>query len=323
MKNFLPSLKEIINRDVPMANESQNIGDVVSMLKKSSKSLKAIDYIYITDKNERLAGLISIEDVFAYPKSTPLKKIMQTKIISAPSDCGVEELAHFALRHDLKAVPIVDSGKLVGVVSPKKLIFILNKSLSKDILHFAGIHRSHLQYENSLEVPLQKSVIHRMPWLIVGLIGIIMVAAFIGVFENTLEKNIILAFFIPAIVYVSSALGTQHQTLFTRDLAIIGKELKFKKYFLKQTSIAILMAMLIFGIMFLAIYLFWGQPYIAFVISLATFISIILTSITSLMITAALQKLGSDPALGGGPFATIISDATSIIIYFLVANLLL
>ena len=321
--DFSRGLKKYIETHIPLIREDKRVKDVFLMLKKESRLLEAFDYVYVIDKKDNLVGVLSFKDIFNNSENTPVEKIMRTALIKASLKMDAEEIVHLALRSDLKSIPIVESGKLLGVIPSKKIISILNKSLREDILHFAGIHKSHLEYENSFTVPFVKSINHRLPWLILGLIGIVFIAMFIEAFEKTLQKYIILAFFIPAIVFISDALGTQHQTLFVRDLAIMGKELNLKKYFLKQTAIAFVIAIIIGIIMFLGISLLWKQPFTAFVISLATFISLIFTSFTALIIIVLIKKIGLDPALGSGPLATIISDATSIIIYFATATILL
>src|SRR3989344_8117298 len=123
------------------------------------------------------------------------------------------KMANLALKHGLKAIPIVEKNKLIGVVLTNRILSIINRSLHKNILYFAGIHKDHLNFEDTSRVPLTLSLLHRTPWLVIGLIGVIFIAFFINRFEDILNKHLILAFFIPAIVYMSSALGTQNQTL--------------------------------------------------------------------------------------------------------------
>ncbi len=298
------------------------IAQVIKKLKEG-KHFEIIDYIYVLDDDEKLVGVISIRELFNSSSNTRIDKIMKRNLITINPDTDQEKVAHISLKHGIKAVPVVEKGKLLGVVTPQKILHILNKSLQEDILHFAGIHKSHLQYENTLEVPIHKAIIHRIPWLIIGLIGIILAAIFINVFESVLNKHLILAFFIPAIVYMSNALGTQHQTLFVRDLSFLGKELRIGYYFLRQMIISLFLGLIVCSLAFLGILFFWKLPFIAFVISFSMFISIIITSFTSLIMTLILNKFGQDPALGSGPFATIISDITSIVIYFLMAVWLL
>src|SRR3989344_7069312 len=236
----------------------------------------------------------------------PLKKyfIVRKRQVLSTSCTGI------LCKHQLKAIPSVADGKLVGVVPPGKITAILNNALRTDLFHFAGIHRSHLDFENSLTTPILRSIAHRTPWLIIGMIGIVIVAVFIGMFQRVLEKNIILAFFMPAILYLSNALGTQDQTLFIRDLAVMGDQLQLRKYLVRQSLTSVLIALVISCVMFVMISLLWKEAQVAFVISLAAFASLVVTTVTSFLVTVVLEKLGYDPALGGGPFATIISDAT-------------
>ncbi|MBI5036384.1 magnesium transporter [Candidatus Micrarchaeota archaeon] len=322
-KNGQSHLLKIMNARVPTIGTGKTVADVFSVLKKGGKSFEVVDYVYVIGKNGKLVGVFSIKDVFRYPKDTPVEKFMQTKLVAVSPDASSGFTAHLALKHQLSSVPVVKSGTLLGVVSPKEVMHLLNKSLRKDFFHFAGIHRSHLEYENTMTVPLFESLVHRTPWLFIGLLGILLTAAFIGIFEKMLEKHVMLAFFIPTIVYLSDALGTQIQTLFIRDLAVMGKELSLKRYLLRQMLIGFLIALVIAAIMFLVVSIFWSQSHLAFVISLAAFATLVFTSFTALMITTIIERLGYDPALGGGPFATVISDATSIVVYFVVASLLL
>ena len=309
--------------DIVKLRKDSTVKEALNILSKRRKKFEMIDYVYVVDNKDKLVGVLSLATLFSHDRNSRLSKIMRTELITISPEAEKEKAAHLALKHRINAVPVVKRGKLIGAVPANKIISILNRSLQKDILHFAGIHKSHLEYEDTMKVPLSLSIMHRIPWLLIGLIGIMLTAALINTFESILEKYLILAFFVPAIVYISGALGTQHQTLFVRDLAILGKEFKFMSYFLRQMLIAAIMGLLLSGITLLVISIFWDQVTVGFVIAASMFIAMILAGFTSMMITLVMTKLGKDPALGSGPFATVISDATSIIIYFIIASWLL
>jgi len=309
--------------EIVVADRHDTINHILKILRADVGKFKTIDYIYVTDKQKNLIGVISIKILFKYSKQTNLEDIMTTKLVTISPDTDQEKVADLAVKHDLKAVPIVVDKKILGVVPIENILPILNKALREDILHLAGIHKAHLNYENTLAVPFLSGIMHRIPWLLTGLFGITLAALFISLFEAQLQKYLIIAFFIPAIVYMSNALGTQHQTLFIRDIAIMGKELKLKTYFIKIILMSLILAIVIGSVLFLIISLFWKQPYIAFVVSFAMVITLIITSISALSITLLIKKLKMDPALGSGPFATIISDMSSIVVYFLIVFLFL
>ena len=307
----------------PSMTKDSTIKQTIDMLKKDSKVYESIDYIYVTEKNGELVGVFSIKELFKHSPTTRINKIMITQVLSVSSKSTGEHVSDLALKYGIKSVPISESGKILGMIPPKKVSKMINDSLRKDIFHFAGIHKSHLEYENTLQVPLGKSVIHRIPWLIIGLIGVIITAAIIGLFEEILKSKIILAFFIPAVVYISGALGNQLQTLFIRDLSVMGERLKIHKYIIKQTAISSVIAIIVALVTFFGLNIFWRDLEIGLIISIAMFTSIMITNFTSFIITYTLKKAGKDPALGAGPFATMISDATSIIAYLLIASAML
>ncbi len=307
----------------PSITKNATIKETINMLKKQSKTYESIDYIYVIESDRTLIGVFSIKELFKHSPEINVNRIMISKVVSVSTKSTSEHVADLALKYGIKSIPVTENGKLVGMIPPKKLTHILNNSLRKDIFHFAGIHHSHLEYENTLKVPLGKSIWHRAPWLIIGLIGVLITAAIIGLFEGIIKSKLILTFFIPAVVYISGALGNQLQTLFIRDLAVIGDKLKIHLYILKQTSISTAIAIIVASITFLGITVFWKDIEAARIISLAMFSSIIMTNFTSFLITYSLKKMGKDPAVGAGPFATMISDSTSIIIYLLIASAML
>jgi magnesium transporter len=215
------------------------IRKVLNDLSYKKGNYRFMDYGYIIDKNSELIGVFSICDLFRYSDDTPINCIIKEHPIHTVSPHSkAEYAAHIAVRNKIKALPVVEKGKLLGIIPSKKILSVLNRSSQEDFMHMAGVSQSHLDYDDTMKVPTHISVWHRAPWLLIGLIGIIFAAGFIGLFEKALEQYMILAFFIPVIVYLSGALGSQHITICVRDLASHGKELNHLKYFLKQSSIA-------------------------------------------------------------------------------------
>ncbi len=316
-------LEHFILTKIPIVDENTTIKGVLTILEKITTKYDGADYIYVVNDKKNLIGVFSIQDLFNYPKATPVKKFMQKKVVHVSPGTTLEKVAHLALKHNLKQIPIIKEDVFLGVVSSREILSTINRALKEDIFHFAGIHKSHLDFENSEEIPILKVLKDRLTWLIIGLVGAMFMAVYIGLFEETLAKYLIIASFIPATVYISDALGTQLQTVFIRDLAILGKEINIRKYISKQMGIATLSALVIGIFMFAFISIFWKEPFIAFTISLASFLSLVVTGLTALLITLFIKKFKFDPALGSGPIATIISDMTSVIIYFFVVVWLL
>ena len=161
----------------------------------------------------------------------------------------------------------------------------------------------------------------RVPWLIIGLIGGTAASFIVSRFETVLSDNISLAFFLPVIVYMSDAVGTQTETIFVRDLA--KGTASFTGYLIKEFALGLVIGT-IFGILIGLISYFWiGSVGIALTVGLAMSVNVALAPIIALLVPEILFKEHTDPALGGGPFTTIIQDIVSIFVYFLIATIVL
>lgn len=167
-------------------------------------------------------------------------------------------------------------------------------------------------------IPLIKE---RLPWLIIGLSGGIIVTILVSKFEAILSKNISLAFFLPVIVYMSDAIGTQTENIYVRNLAKFRDN--FFQYFIKELMVGITFG-LIFGTLLGVFARFWiGSASVAFTIAIAMFINGIIAPIVALIVPELLFREHEDPALGAGPFTTILQNLISLSVYLLIATLII
>lgn len=160
----------------------------------------------------------------------------------------------------------------------------------------------------------------RIPSLIVGLVLGIFLAFVTSRFEEVLSKNIAIAYFIPLVVYLADAVGTQTQSIFTRGLKTGAN---FMKYFTKESCLGILFG-LIFGLLVIPfIILIFNSKELAFTIAISLFLAIASAPLVSLGVSEVLQKENRDPAVGAGPIATVIQDTLSVLIYGFVASIII
>ncbi len=158
----------------------------------------------------------------------------------------------------------------------------------------------------------------RIPSLLMGLILGIVLSSVVARFEEVLSKNIAVAFFIPLVVYLAAAVGTQTQSIYARDLKS-GKA-DFKKYLLKESALGLFFGFL-FAVLVIPIILIWFKDWeLAATVSLSLFGAIASAPLIALAVTEALQLEHKDPAVGAGPIATVIQDTASVLIYGLIAS---
>lgn len=313
--------RRMIN-NVPTALSEERILDVRKKLFEKAGDFETINYIYILSGKGELMGTLSLKDIFQKTEEAKIEDLMTRKVVRVRPSTDQERVAILALKHNIKAVPVVNKENVfLGVVPSDVILQILHSEDIEDILRFAGISKHGAILTKTLKSPVRASVKIRLPWLIFGLLGGLFAAQIVNFFEGSLKNYFVLAAFIPLIVYMADAVGVQAQTLFIRSLALDSR-LEIKKYFFKEIKISLVIA-LILGFLLASISFLWfGLFRIGMVLGISLFLTVICAGIIAVLIPWILQKMKKDPAIGSGPFATIVRDILSLVLYFSVASLL-
>jgi len=151
----------------------------------------------------------------------------------------------------------------------------------------------------------------------VGLAGAMASAVIVGAFEVQLKETVLLAFFLPAVVYMADAVGTQTETVLIRGFAA---GIRMKDVIFREVVTGALIGIFV-GVLFYPFALLgWGDADTALAVGLALFACCAIATSVATLLPALLQRLGTDPAFGSGPLATIIQDLLSIIVYLAIAG---
>ena len=309
---------------VPVVGIDLSLAESHSYLSRHAREFETVNYIYVVDRNRKLEGVFSIKDLLDLPGETRVEDICRVHtLIKVHPHASQEEAANLALKHNLKAIPVVDENNVfLGVLPNDTILHILNREFREDIFHLTGIHTSHAEMDNIMEIPLILAVRHRLPWLLLGLIGGVFAAKVIGLFEAMLAKNLILAAFIPLVVYISDAVGTQLEAFTIRDF-VLFKKLNLFAYFLKQLAIVFLVSVSLSLIFVLLSYLLGQGGGIAIVLGMTIVAASLSSLFTGVLIPAVFRGFKLDPANASGPIGTIIQDIMSVVIYFTIASWIL
>jgi len=167
-----------------------------------------------------------------------------------------------------------------------------------------------------------KEIRTRLTWLTIGLVASLLIARLIHSFEEVLSHNIILASFIPLIVYMSDAVGTQMEAIIIRELNQ-KKKFHFGIFFRKQIVIIIPVGAIIAAVAAIALYFWQHNAELSYVIGISLFAGIISSILTGAIMPYLFWRLHEDPAEASGPVATVIQDFLSVLVFFSVAQLIL
>ncbi|WKT57869.1 magnesium transporter [Candidatus Nitrosotenuis chungbukensis] len=302
---------------------SQTVGEIEDILDVKAKEFETIGYVYAVDEKGVLVGVSSLKQVLQAAPATRLEEIMNKTVVSIPQHSHQERAVYVALKHGLMTIPVVDNEKhLMGVIPHNAILSIFHHEAREDFLRFGGIHHEIKEEIESLKTPATRLVRARLPSLFIGLLGGLIAAAIISNFESFLNEYLILASFIPVIVYLSDAIGTQSQTLVVRMLAL-EPNFSLRRYMFREIIIGSFLGFIFAASLFAAAFLGWGTFNLGIVIGASIFLSMISQAFFSTIISVLFEKFGIDPATSAGPIATIISDIMTISTYFGIAILLL
>jgi len=310
---------------IPKAKIGQNISQIETMLIKTAKKFKTLDYIYVVNGKNILQGIASIKEILQVPdKRVKIEKIMKKDLVVVHPSTDQERMVYLALKHGIKAIPVVDRGmRLLGVVQYDTILQIFNQEVREDIFRFGGIYHKVGKEFDTLTAPVIKMIKARLPWLVVGIAGGIIAASVVSFFEGILSKYLILTAFIPVLVYMGDAAGTQSETLIVRGVALNPK-LSARKWLKRELIVAISLGLFCGAIVGIVGMLGWGGGYLlGSILGVSMFLGILAGIFISTLFPLILKKLNVDPAVASGPFATIVSDIANLVIYFIIASLLL
>lgn len=313
----------LLIQDIPVVFESALMKEIKVALKKQAKKIQTINYIYVVNKKMQLVGVFSIKELFRQKNDVIVKDVMHRQIVSARINTPLQRLVFLCLKQNIKAIPLVDKNdKLLGIVPSDAILSILYIEHQKRLTSFAGLHDGMDVKENILTLSLFKSVLHRLPWLLTGLFGVLLVAIIISKFESLLEKHVLIASFIPLMLYMSGACALQIVILYVRDMTFHHK-LPLKKYTFKLLTIVFFIALILSSIVYLFLLFSSGDIRFSFAIAISLFFCLFSSIFTGFLIPNMLHLLKLDPALASGPLVTLVQDVISIIIFFSLTSLLL
>ncbi len=307
--------------NIPTAKPEETIFDVRERLFKKANDFETLNYIYILDDKEKLIGVLSLKDIFRRPKDNKIEDLMVKEVISVLPRTDQEKVAILALKHNLKSIPVTNKENFfLGVVPSDVILEILHTEDVEDMLRFAGISKYDTFSSKIFHASPFILTKLRLPWLILGLFGGLLAAQIVSFFEGPLKSHFILAAFIPLIVYMADAVGTQTETLFIRSLVYHPD---IKNYFLKEIKVSFFIALVLGGLLSLITYFWFGLPYIGVTLGISLFFTIVTSFFLGLLVPYLFNKIKKDPAIISGPIGTIIRDILSLLIYFSIASVLL
>ncbi|MGO2986091.1 MAG: magnesium transporter [Brevibacterium aurantiacum] len=267
-----------------------------------------------------LLGVISLRNLIAAEPSTPLSEMVRESI-TTHALTNRETASREFLSHRLIAMPVVDEEeRLVGILTMDDVLDIVDEEDAEDIARSSGSEPLDRSYLSSTIFRLVKS---RIVWLLVLAVSAILTVQVLEVYEDRLDKVVILALFIPLLTGTGGNTGNQAATTVTRALAVGEVRIRdLGKVIWRELRVGALLGAVLGLLGFVVAGLVYGVA-IALVIGLTLLSVCIMAATVGGLMPIIAKRVGADPAVFSNPFISTFCDATGLIIYFSIATAVL
>jgi magnesium transporter len=309
----------LMAKELIKARDNWTVVQCVEEIRKQAENVVTKFYtVYVVDENDKLLGKVALQELILKDSKTLVKDLIED-VISVETYLEDGEVAEVMQKYDLESVPVVNvQGTLVGRITIDDIVDVITEQHEEDRQLMSGITED-VEEDDTV----WKNTRARLPWLLIGIVGGIMSARFMGIFEDQLIKVTAISFFVPLIQATGGNVGIQSSSLVVQSLAHGGDEDGLLKRLSKVFSVAILNGLFLSIIVLGVTLVVFSNQQLSFVVSISLFAVVIFASFVGTATPLILNKLGFNPALASGPFITTINDLLGLAVYFLTVSLLL
>jgi magnesium transporter len=292
----------------------------IDEVRKQAETVDKFYAVYVVDERDILLGRVSLKDLVVSDARKVVSDICEKDIVSVETYYSDMEVADIMRKYDLESVPVVNvQGQLVGRITIDDVVDVITEQAEEDRQLMTGISED-VEEDDSV----WRNTRARLPWLLIGIVGGLMNAKFMGLFEAELARITAIAFFTPLIQATGGNVGIQSSSVIVQSLANPGFVYegfagRITKVFLVALLNGLFLSVLVYG----ANVLLFSEHKLSIVVSLALFSVVVFASFVGTVTPLILNRFGFNPALASGPFITTTNDLLGLTIYFLTVHMLL
>ena len=304
----------IMQTEVISIPEGLNISETIEKLRGMDDLMETegLFYIYVTDENERLRGVLRVRDLLFSKPHLKVRDIMIREVRAVSVHADQEEIARMFKHYGFPVVPVVDDfQRLRGIVTSDDVMDIMEEEATEDMQRMIG-----LSGEESTNTPWKEAVQKRLPWLYVNLLTAFMAGSVVAMFESTIAQYAVLAVFLPIIAGQGGNAGTQVLTIVVRSLALgdIPDDGQ-RNIILKELVVGVLNGLAIGIVVGVIAWIWQGNIALGVVVFAAMVLNMVGAGLAGVVIPFGLKALSIDPALASAIMLTTVTDVVGFFLF--------
>jgi magnesium transporter len=310
-------------KDFTTLNQRLTVEQALASIRQRGVGEKIV-YFYVVDDAEKLVGVVPTRRLLMAPLASPLAELMIRQVIAIPHTATVMEACEVFVLHKFFAFPVVDENRrVVGLVDvglfTEEVFDIAEREQLTEVFETLGFHVAQVR-----DASPWRAFRIRFPWLLTTIASGTFCAFLAGAYHLTLEKSLIIAFFLTLILGLGESVGIQSMTVTIQSLRTT--RLSWRWYFnslLREISTALLLGITC-GLVVAAVVLAWQRaPLPAFVIGTSVTFCLLSACVAGLSVPSLLHALRLDPKIAAGPITLAVADVFTLLFYFNLAKFVL
>ncbi|GAB3199730.1 magnesium transporter [Pontibacter aydingkolensis] len=309
----------LMAKELIKVNLNWRVRQCIEEIRRQAEDVSRIYTVYVVDNRDILVGRVSVKALLLSKDDKLVKDIYNPDVISIESFRDENEVVSVMQKYDLEAIPVVNiQGRLLGRITIDDVVDVMQEQAELSRQLMTGISENVEEDDSVFRISRS-----RLPWLIIGMVGGLLAAQFMGFFEKDIAILPALALFVPLITATGGNVGIQSSSIIIQTLSSNAVMFEnFAQRIFKMVLVALLNALIISILVFSFTYLFRNDITLSIVVSVALFSVVMLASLMGTITPMILDKFGINPAVAAGPFITTANDLLGLTIYFGVAHLL-
>ena len=111
---------------------STTVGEALEKFRREAEDIDLVYYVYVTDEEDLLLGVISLRDLILADSDKRLEEIMDDRVISVKLDDKDDTIAEHFAKYAVTAIPVVDENdRMQGTIIFKNLLDVVAPHLGK------------------------------------------------------------------------------------------------------------------------------------------------------------------------------------------------
>ena len=278
------------------------------------------DAVMVVDLDGRYVGQLPLSDLVSLEPERKVSDVLDRGVEPVTADTPASRVARLFQDRDLVSAPVVDERRrLIGRITVDDVVDFIREEAEHSVMATAG-----LDEEADTFAPALASARRRAVWLGTHLLGMLVAAWVIHLFERSIDQLVTLAVLMPVVASMGGVAGTQSLALVIRGIALDQVQQSNRWRLLKKELAVAALNGALWALAVGLIVSFWFDNLkLSVIFGIALTINVLTGVASGTLIPMLLQRLRVDPALAGGVLLVALTDSFGFFVFLGMAALFL